>query len=217
MELAPNRSSDSWKSHYEELQVNQFIAKALVSDIGKGITGGYEAVYPQLPWYSDHFHEFRGLFKLLNKFERRAYSAIDYEHERLCRFYNARSESNLETRLEQYEQAAKECSERIDFYQHFEETLLMLIPSLYFFNHDGQPNYKHTVKDDLLTIMGWFEELQNQQINEQTTLIRKHIDDITSCYQQVEDIYKNLSTQIDSQPLNALCLCSATPTSSLSS
>jgi hypothetical protein len=204
IELAPNRSSDCWKNHYEELQVNQFIAKALVSDRGKGVTGGYKVVHPQLPWYSDHFHEFRGLFKLLNKFERRAYSSIDYEHDRLCRFDNARSEYNLEIRLEQYEQAAKECSERIDFYQHFEEALSMLTSVLYFFNHEGQPNYRSAVKNDILTIMGWFEELQNKSINEQTLVISKHIDDITLCYQQVEDIYKNLSTKIDSQPLNAL-------------
>jgi hypothetical protein len=206
MELAPNRSSESWKNHSEELQLNQFVAKALASDRGKGITGGYKAVYPHLPWYSDHFHEFRGLFKLLNKFERQAYSAIDYEHDRLCRFDNARSETNLETRLEPYEQTAKECSDRIDFYQQFEDSLSMLIPSLYFFNHEGQPNYGHTVKDDILTIMEWLEELENQSINEQTILIRKHLDDITSCYQAVEDIYQNLSTKIDSQALNALCL-----------
>ncbi len=57
--------------------------------------------------------------------------AIEYEHNRLCRFDKARSEANLKTRLEQYEQAAKECYERIDFYQHFEDALSMLIPSLY--------------------------------------------------------------------------------------
>jgi len=54
--------------------------------------------------------------------------------------------------------------------------------------------------------MGWLEELQNQQINEPTIVIRNHLDDITRCYHQVEDIYPNLSTQIDSQALNAFCL-----------
>jgi len=206
IELAPNRSAKSWQNHYEQLKLNQFIAKALVSDRGKGITGGYESVYPQLPWYSDHFHEFRGLFKLFHKFEKQAYAAIDYEHDRLCKFDNACSESNLEKRLEQYEQAAQVCSELIDLHQQFEESLSMLIPSLYFFNNEGQPNYRQTVKDDILTIMGWLEELQNMQINEQTITIRKHIDNIINCYQQVEDIYQNLSIKLDSQPLNYLCL-----------
>ena len=115
-------------------------------------------------------------------------------------------ESNLEKRLKQYEQSAQECSERIDLYQQFEELLLMLIPSLYFFNDNGQPNHKQTVKDDILAIIGWLEELQHPQINEQTKPIRKHIDDITSCYQQVEEVYQNLSIKTDTQPLNILCL-----------
>jgi hypothetical protein len=46
--------------------------------------------------------------------------------------------------------------------------------------------------------MEWLEELQNQSINEQTSLIKKHIYDIILCYQQVEDISQNLSTKIDS-------------------
>ena len=44
--------------------------------------------------------------------------------------------------------AVQECSERIDLYQHFEESLSMLIPSLYFFNHEGQPNDRQIVKDN---------------------------------------------------------------------
>ena len=68
IELASNRTKETWENHYEELQLNQFIAKALASDRGKGIVSGFGAVYPQLPWYSDHFHEFRGIFRLFIKF-----------------------------------------------------------------------------------------------------------------------------------------------------
>jgi len=35
IELAANRSSESWQNHYEQLQLNKFIAKALMSDRGK--------------------------------------------------------------------------------------------------------------------------------------------------------------------------------------
>ena len=178
----------------------------MVSDRGKGIIGGYESVSPQLPWYSDHFHEFRGLFKLLNKFEKQAYAAIANEHDRFCKFNNARSESHLKKRLGEYEKAIQECAERIDLYQRFEELLSMLIPTLYFFNHEGQPHYRQIVKDDILTIISLLGELQNKQVNEQTATIEQHIDDIIWCYQQVEEIYQSLSTQIDPQSLNYLCL-----------
>lgn len=89
IELAANRSSDTWQNHYEELELNQFVAKALVRFRGKGITGGFKAIYPQLPWYSDHFHEFRGLFKLLKKFEKQAYAAIADEHDCWRKLNNA--------------------------------------------------------------------------------------------------------------------------------
>lgn len=94
IELASNRSSETWQNHYEQIQFNQFIAKALNRSRGKGIIGGYKTVYPQLPWYEVNFHSFAELFKLFNKFEKQAYAAIDYEHDRLCKFNNARSESN---------------------------------------------------------------------------------------------------------------------------
>ena len=37
IELAPDRSANTWQNHYEELELSQFIAKALASDRGKGI------------------------------------------------------------------------------------------------------------------------------------------------------------------------------------
>jgi hypothetical protein len=186
--------------------IHQFVAKALASDRGKGITGGFKTIYPQLPWYSDHFHEFRGLFKLLKKFEKQAYAAIADEHDCWRKLNNARSESNIKKRREQLEQASQVCLEKIELYQQVEEALLMLIPSLYFINHEGCPNNRQSVKDDILTIMGWLEESLHYQINKQTESIRNHIDDIVLCYQQIEEVYQELSTEIDPQPLNALCV-----------
>ena len=205
IELAPNRSADTWQNHYEELELNQLVAKALASDRGKGITGGFEAVYPQLPWYSVNEHEFGSLFKLLKKFEKQAYAAINYEYDRWCKLNNARSQSNLKKRREQYKPASQDCLEKIALYQQVEDALLLLIPSLFFINSEGQPNSSQTVKDNILTIMELLEELENEQINKQTESIRNHIDDIVLCYHQVEEVYQELSTQIDEELLSVLC------------
>jgi len=206
IELASNRNKDTWQNHYEELKISQFVAKALASDRGKGITSGFEAVYPQLPWYSDHFHEFREVFKLYVKFEKQAYAAILSEQDCLNKLKNARSESNQKKRQDKYEQAKQYCLECIDLYEQFEQAILLLIPSLYFINSEGKPNCKSAVKDDILTIMEWLKELHNEQINEQIDSITNHIDDITTCYHQVEEIYQELSTQIAKEPLSFLCM-----------
>ena len=205
IELASNCSADTWQNHYEELELNQFIAKALASDRGKGITSGFKAAHPQSPWYSDHFHEFMELFKLLKKFEKQADAAIDYKNDRWCKLNNARSESNIKKRREQYEQAAQVCLEKIELYKQVEAALQLLIPSLYFITSFGHPNDKQTVKDDILTIMGWLEEMEDEQISKETESIRNHIDDIILCYHQVEEVYQELLTQIDEDILSALC------------
>ena len=159
----------------------------------------------QLPWYSDHFHEFRDLFKLLKKFEKQAYAAINYEHDSWCKLNNARSESIIKKRQEQYEQASQDCLEKIKLYQQVEDALLLLIPSLFFINPEGRPNCSQTVRDDILTITSWLEELENEQINKQTESKGNHIEDIVLCYHQVEEVYQELSTQIDEELLNVLC------------
>ena len=92
-----------------------------------------------MPWYSDHFHEFRGIFKLFIKFEKQAYAAIEFEHDRLCKLNNARSEATKKKYQEQYEQASQVCLEKMDLYQQIFEALMLLIPSLYFINQEGRP------------------------------------------------------------------------------
>jgi len=54
--------------------------------------------------------------------------------------------------------------------------------------------------------MTWLEESQNEQVNIQTQSIKNHIDDIVLCYEQIEEIYQELSSKIAPQPLNALCI-----------
>ena len=206
IELATNRTKDTWQNHYEELKLNQFVAKALASDRGKGIIAGFEAVYPQLPWYSDHFHEFRGIFKLFVKIEKQTYAAISSEQDCLCKLNNARSEFNIKKRQEQYKQARQQCLESIELYEQFEAALSLLIPSLFFINREGKHNCKQTVKHGLFLILKWLEELGNDQVNKQVESIRNHIDDIIMCYHQVEDIYKELLTEINETLLNALCI-----------
>ena len=56
-----------------------------------------------------------------------------------------------------------------------------------------------------MTIIAWLEESQNEQVNKQTQSIKNHIDDIVLCYQQIEEIYQDLSSKMEPIALNALC------------
>jgi hypothetical protein len=205
IELAPNRKADTWQQHFEALSEQQFIVSGLGSDRGKGLVQGFQSAHEDLLWCSDHFHEFRGLIQLRISLEKQAYAAIATEEECQRLFNNARSEGNLEKRMQRLLLATADCEQKITEYQQVSDILDLLFPSLYFFDLETrQPHYQQQVKDDVLTLMDLLDELSLPKLQVQTQKIREHINDICVCYQQVEDVYQQLSQTIPLEPLNAI-------------
>jgi len=206
IELALNRRAKTWEKHFKQVEQNRLISTALGSDRGIGITQGYKEACPNMPWYSDHFHEFRGLFKCLVIIEKKAYAAIEDEYECQRKFANARSEAHLQKRLENVERAIKKSIQCIDFHQQVEELVQMIVPLLYFFDANGKPHTCEQVKDELVVIMDLLEELENESITAQTQRIKSHISEIIICYQQVEEACKKLKNTLAEPALDFICL-----------
>ncbi|SEH06252.1 hypothetical protein [Candidatus Venteria ishoeyi] len=207
MEIAPDRKTKTWKAHFEALDAQQFTTKGLGSDRGNGLVQGYKAAYQNAVWSSDHFHEFRGLSQLCSRLEKQAYAAITAEQERLRVCNNACSEKNQENRLQQLQEATLICEQRIEQYQHVSDVLEILFSSLYFFDlQTGKPRYQQQVKADVLTLMDLLDELDLPKLQEKTQKIRDHVDDICTCYQQVEDICQQLSKTIPTDLLDYIGL-----------
>lgn len=202
IELAPNRTGDTWKKHFSALKDHQLISIGLGSDRGRGIINGFQGVYPCEIWCSDHFHEFRELTKLRVILEKQAYAAIAEEEEHLRILNNAKSEKNCQKRLQQYASARVDCNQKIARYQHVSDLLDLLFPSLYFFDlSTGQHRQACQVKSDVLTLMDLLDECELPKLQEQTQSIRSHIDDICVCYQQVEEICLELAKSLPEEAL----------------
>ena len=207
IELASNCQADTWKKHFQSIERNDISAQGLASDRGVGIVQGYQMFQDNLIWCSDHFHEFCGLTKLLRTLESLAYEAIAKETERFRVFNNARTESNLQKRLEDYEEAKADCEKKINNYQHVRDVLELLFPALYFFDlKTGEHRQKAKVKAELLTLMDLLDQLKLDKLQQETKAIRSHIDDICICYQQVEDICQPLSKRVSKENLEMIGL-----------
>ena len=207
IELASNCQSDTWKAHFKSIERNDIFSQGLASDRGVGIVQGYQQFQSNLIWCSDHFHEFRGLTKLLRTLESQAYEAITREAERFRVFNNARTESNLQKQLEAFEEAKVDCEKKMANYQHVEDVLALLFPALYFFDlKTGEHRQKAEVKAELLTLMDLLDQLELDKLQKETKAIRSHIDDICVCYQQVEDIFQKLSQTIVKENLEMIGL-----------
>src|SRR6266436_6405775 len=116
IKLASDRSADTWRAHFEALENHQFVSLGLASDRGLGLVAGYRAACDMALWVADYFHEFRDLCEVLQQVERRAYAAIDTEYEAAQKFARAKSESNLQKRLQQYETAYHTCEQAMALY-----------------------------------------------------------------------------------------------------
>jgi hypothetical protein len=207
IELSSDRKADTWQEHFNVLKGQQFSPIGFNSDRGTGLVQGYKAAFQNAIWASDHFHEFRGLTKCCATLERQAYAAISFEQERLRVFNNASSEENLEKRLQQLTDATSDCEEKIEQYQVVTDTLERLFSSLHFFDLEtGKPRYRQQVKSDVLTLMDLLDEVKRLKLSAEIHKIRGHIDDICCCYQQVEDVFRELSQTIPADQLEYIGL-----------
>jgi hypothetical protein len=118
IELASDRSADTWRAHCEALENHHFFSLGMASDRGLGLVAGYGAVCDMAVWVCDYFHEFRDLFELLQPLERTASAAIGKEDDAAQKFARAKSASNLEKRLQQYASAHHTCEQAMALDDH---------------------------------------------------------------------------------------------------
>jgi hypothetical protein len=72
IELASDRSAETWKAHFEALEEHQFVSLGMASDRATGLMAGYQAACDIALWVADYFHEFRDLCEGLPQLERKA-------------------------------------------------------------------------------------------------------------------------------------------------
>jgi len=100
IQLASERSAETWQAHFDDLGHHHFHSIGMASDRGRGLVAGYHAACQDARWVCDRFHEFRDLFDRRRQLERKAYAAIAKEDEAAQTFHNAKSEAHLHKRLQ---------------------------------------------------------------------------------------------------------------------
>lgn len=206
IELASDRSEKTWSRHFSQLEDHQFVSLGLASDRGVGLIAGYQAAFEKAVWICDYFHEFRNLFKLQHQWERKAYAAISQEEETTRKFENAKSESNLKKRLEQYEQAQQACEKAINRYDQLALLLNMLRETLQLCDPVGRIRSRKNVRSELELLLNWIEAINHPALTETLTPIQKHMDDILVPFEQAQVVYAQLLEVVPQQALDFLVL-----------
>ena len=82
IQLASDRSAQTWQAHFEDLGRHLFHSIGMASDRGVGLVAAYQAACQDGRWVCDQFHEFHDLFHRCHQLERKAYGAITKERSR---------------------------------------------------------------------------------------------------------------------------------------
>src|SRR5256885_15466918 len=69
IELAADRSAETWQAHFADLGAHRFHSIGMASDWGVGLTAGYRAACPEGFWGVDQIHAFYDLFHRVAQLE----------------------------------------------------------------------------------------------------------------------------------------------------
>ena len=204
IELATDRSASTWKAHFDTLTDHHFYSLGMASDRGLGLVAGYRDACPGALWVGDHFHEFQGLYDVRLQWEKKAYGAIAKEDEAIRQFHHAKSESTLNKRLTQYEQAHQACEQAMARYDQLDLLLQLLQEALQLCTPQGKPRTKEGVRSELTMLLHLLEAIDYGALCTLLTPIRAHLDDIVVPYEQAEMMYAQLLERVPQQVLDAL-------------
>ena len=206
IELASDRSAETWLAHFDALAEHQFVSLGMASDRGLGLVAGYQAACDLALWVADYFHEFRDLYEVLHQLERKAYAAIGKEHEAAQKFAGAKSETNLAKRLHQYDTAHHACEQAMALYDQLALLLHLLREALQLCSPHGRLRTVENVRSELTLLFDMIEELDGVAITQTLQPIRTHLDDILVPFKQVEVVAAELRVVVPHEALDFLVL-----------
>jgi len=206
MQLASDRSAETWQAHFDDLGAHRFHSIGMASDRGRGLVAGYHAACQDARWVCDRFHEFHDLFDRRRQLERKAYAAIAKEDEAAQTFHHAKSEAHLHKRLQHYEHAHHACEQAIARYDQLDLLLHLLRDALHLCSPFGRLRTVAGVRSELRLLLSLIEEIDDAVLLKLLHPIRSHLDDILAPFEQAESIHGELLDLVPQQILDALVL-----------
>src|SRR6266516_114866 len=206
IQLASDRSAETWKAHFDDLGAHRFHSIGMASDRGLGLTAGYRAACQEARWVCDRFHEFQDLFDRRRQLERKAYAAIATEAEAATTFHNAKSEAHLHKRLQRYDQAHRACEHAMARYDQLNLLPHLLREALHLCSPFGRLRTAQGVCAELTSLLSLIEEIEDAALPKLLKSIRSHLDDIVAPFEQAASIHAELLALIPQPIVDALVL-----------
>ena len=178
------------------------------------IFSGY-MILLKITYFSLYFNRLREIsvlsvwkirFNRCHQLERKADGAIGKEVKAAATFANAKSEANLQKRLEQYDPARQAGDHAIERYDQLELLLGMLRETLPLCSELGRLRTAAEVRSNLTLLLNLMEDIDDDKLSTLLNPIRSHLDDIVVPFRQVERIHTALLEVMPEQIVDAMVL-----------
>jgi hypothetical protein len=208
IELAETRKAEDWKKHWQCLENNGYYAAYLVCDEGQGLCTAQKEALANIFRQPDTYHAIaHNLGQWVNRFETAAYQAIGAQDKCYRKLDSAKTDTVIERRINQYEQATRIADEKIELYETFSFLYTSLTENLRVFNSKGQRRDRKQAEENIKTGLDLIESLANSGLTKAVKKIRRTLPDLLNYFQVAESIMAKLEKlPIDQEPLQALCL-----------
>jgi hypothetical protein len=206
IQLASDRSAQTWKAHFEDLGEHRFHSIGMASDRGVGLVAGYQSACQDARWVCDRFHELHDLFDRRQQLERKAYAAIAKEDGAATTFHNAKSEAHLHKRLQRYEQAHHACEHAMARSDQLDLLLQLLRDALHLCSPFGRLRTAQGVRSELTSLLSLIEEIEDAVLPKRLKSIRSHLDDIVAPFEQAASMHAELRALVPQPIVDALVL-----------
>jgi len=158
IQLASERSAETWQAHVDDLGQHHCHSLGMASERGRGLVAGYPAACHDARWVCDRFQEFRALFDRRRHLERKAYAAMAQEDEATQTGPNAQSEAHLHQRLQHDEHAHHACEQAIARYDPLDRLRHRLRDTLHRCSPVGRLRTVAGVRSALMLLCSLLEE-----------------------------------------------------------
>lgn len=206
IQLASDRSAETWQGPFDDLGEHRFHSIGMASDRGLGLMAGYHAAGPAARWVCARFHEFHDLFDRRRQLERKAYAAITKEDEAAHAFHHAKSEATLGKRLQHYERAHHACEHAMAQYDQLALLLRLLRDALHLCSPWGRLRTVASVRSALTLLLDLIAAIDDAVLPKLLHTLRAHLDDILVPFEQAESLHIALLALVPPQILDALVL-----------
>ena len=208
IELAKDRTGETWSEHYNGIVENNFDIKQVNSDGGTGLLLGLKESSIEANWQPDTFHAVsHRLGDFVRRFKSKAYSAISCEYDRELSSLKSKTDETFEKKYKRYIEASNSAVEAIELYDNFTFLYHCIITQLRVFRSNGKLRDKNEAIWDIEAGLELLDSLNNEEISKEVKSIRKILPELLNYFEEAkQSIYICKSFGISDKALKILSL-----------